>query len=54
MANRRATAIAKTDGAKLTEELVGPVVEGSDDEWVAEEDGAAATAVAFIEEVGMT
>ena len=54
VANRRATAIAKTDGAKLTEELVGPVVEVSGDAWVAEEDGAAATEVEFIEEAGMT
>lgn len=54
VANRRATAIAKTDGAKLTEELVGPVVEVSGDAWVAEADGAATTEVAFIEEAGMT
>lgn len=37
VANRRATAIAKTDGAKLTAELVGVGVEGSDDAWVTEE-----------------
>ena len=54
MANRRATAIAKTDGAKLTAELVGAVVEDSGAAWVAEADVAAATEVAFIEGAGMT
>ena len=53
VANKRATAIAKTDGAKLTEELVGPVVEGSDDEWVTEADGAAAVEEVFIAGVDM-
>ena len=38
MANRRATAIAKTDGAKLTAELVGAVVTDSVDGWVTGED----------------
>ena len=38
VANRRATAIAKTDGAKLTAELVGAAVEGSDAAWVTGED----------------
>lgn len=42
MANKRATAIAKTDGAKLTVELVGVGLAVSGDAWVAEEDGAAA------------
>ena len=37
VANRRATTIAKTDGAKLTAELVGAAVEGSDAAWVTEE-----------------
>ena len=40
VANRRATAIAKTDGAKLTAELVGAVVTGSVDAWVTGEDMA--------------
>lgn len=48
VANKRATAIAKTDGAKLTEELVGVVAEASGDEWVTEADGAAAVAEVFI------
>lgn len=38
VANRRATAIAKTDGAKLTAELVGAVVTRSVDAWVTGED----------------
>lgn len=38
VANRRATAIAKTDGAKLTAELVGAVVTDSVDGWVTGED----------------
>ena len=42
MANKRATAIAKTDGAKLTAELVGVGLAVSGDAWVTEEDGAAA------------
>lgn len=37
VAKKRATTIAKTDGAKLIAELVGAVVEGSDDAWVTEE-----------------
>ena len=52
--NKRETAIAKTDGAKLTAELVGAVVEDSGAAWVAEADVAAATEVAFIEGAGMT
>lgn len=54
VANRRATAIAKTDGAKLTEELVGAEVEVSGDAWVTEADGAAAVEVVFIAETDMT
>ena len=38
VANRRATAIAKTDGAKLTAELVGAVVTVSVIVWVTGED----------------
>lgn len=37
VAKKRATTIAKTDGAKLIAELVGAVVEGSDDAWVTKE-----------------
>ena len=58
MANRRATAIAKTDGAKLTAELVGAAVEGADIAWVAEEviaEGAEVlVAEAVMDEVGET
>ena len=49
VANKRATAIAKTDGAKLTAELVGVGLEDSGDGWVTEADEAAATEVVFIE-----
>ena len=38
VANKRATTIAKTDGAKLTAELVGAVVTDSVDAWVTGED----------------
>ena len=38
VANRRATAIAKTDGARLTAELVGAVVTGLVVAWVTGED----------------
>ena len=54
VANKRATTIAKTDGAKLTAELVGVGVADSEDAWVAEAEGAAAVAVVFIEEADMT
>lgn len=58
VANRRATAIAKTDGAKLTAELVGAAVEGADIAWVAEEviaEGAEVlVAEAVMDEVGET
>ena len=58
MANRRATAIAKTDGAKLTAELVGAAVEGADIAWVTEEviaEGAEVlVAEAVMDEVGET
>ena len=54
VANKRATTIAKTDGAKLTAELVGVGVADSGDELVTEEDGAAAVEVVFIEEADMT
>lgn len=37
VANKRATTIAKTDGAKLIAELVGVGVADSGDEWVTEE-----------------
>lgn len=53
VANKRATAIAKTDGAKLTAELVGVGFVDSGDAWVAEADGAAAVEVVFIEGAGM-
>ena len=36
VANKRATTIAKTDGAKLTAELVGVGLEDSGAAWVAE------------------
>lgn len=49
VANKSATAIAKTDGAKLTAELVG-LVEGSADPWVTVEDAIAAWVV-FVEVV---
>lgn len=52
VANRRATAIAKTDGAKLTAELVGAAVEGSDVAWVTEEVIAEGDEV-LVEEDGM-
>ena len=52
VANRRATAIAKTDGAKLTAELVGVAVEGSDIAWVTEEVIAEGAEV-LVEEAGM-
>lgn len=52
VANRRATAIAKTDGAKLTAELVGAAVEGSDVAWVTEE-VIAEWAEVLVEEDGM-
>lgn len=52
VANRRATAIAKTDGAKLTAELVGAAVEGSDIAWVTEEVIAEGAEV-LVEEAGM-
>ena len=45
VANKSATAIAKTDGAKLTAELVGLVegtAEDSADPWVTVEDAIAA------------
>lgn len=58
VANRRATAIAKTDGAKLTAELVGAAVEGADIAWVTEEviaEGAEVlVAEAVMDEVGET
>ena len=58
VANRRATAIAKTDGAKLTAELVGAAVEGSDVAWVTEEVIAEGAEVlveeAVMDEVGET
>ena len=38
VANKRATTIAKTDGAKLTAELVGAVVTRSVDAWVTGKD----------------
>lgn len=41
MANKRATAIAKTDGAKLTAELVGAEVIVSGIVWATEEARAA-------------
>ena len=40
VANKSATAIAKTDGAKLAAELVG-VIEGSVDIWATVEDAIA-------------
>ena len=52
VANRRATAIAKTDGAKLTAELVGAAVEGADIAWVTEEVIAEGAEV-LVEEAGM-
>lgn len=54
VANKRATTIAKTDGAKLTAELVGVGVADSVDASVAEAEGAAAVEVVFIEEADMT
>lgn len=54
VANKRATTIAKTDGAKLTAELVGVGVADLGDAWVTEEDGEAAVEVVFIEESDMT
>ena len=54
VANKRATTIAKTDGAKLTAELVGVGLEDSGDAWVGEAEGAAAVAVVFIEGAAMT
>lgn len=54
VANKRATTIAKTDGAKLTAELVGVGVADSGDEWVTEGDGEAAVEFVFIEEADMT
>lgn len=58
VANRRATAIAKTDGAKLTAELVGAAVEGADIAWVTEEVIAEGAEVlveeAVMDEVGET
>ena len=53
MANRRATAIAKTDGAKLTAELVGAAVEGSDVAWLTEEEVIAEGAEVLVEEAVM-
>lgn len=52
VANRRATAIAKTDGAKLTAELVGAAVEVSDIAGVTEEVIAEGAEV-LVEEAGM-
>ena len=52
MSNRRATAIAKTDGAKLTAELVGAVVTGTVDAWVTGE-GIAEWAEVLVEEAVM-
>ena len=54
VANKRATTIAKTDGAKLTAELVGVAVTGSVVEWATEADAAGATELVFIEGSGMT
>ena len=53
VANRRATAIAKTDGAKLTAELVGAAVEGSDVAWLTEEEVIAEGAEVLVEEAVM-
>ena len=52
VANRRATAIAKTDGAKLTAELVGAVVTDSVVAWVTGEDMAEGAEV-LVEEAVM-
>ena len=52
VANRRATAIAKTDGAKLTAELVGAVVTGLVVAWVTGEDIAEGAEV-LVEEAVM-
>ena len=52
VANRRATAIAKTDGAKLTAELVGAVVTDSVVAWVTGEDIAEGAEV-LVEEAVM-
>ena len=58
MANRRATAIAKTDGTKLTAELVGAAVEGADIAWVTEgviaEGAEVLVEEAVMDEVGET